>query len=100
MQQQAFLTEIGRRFGRRVYQPRDLADAITHWVKYDSWRPPSRPHAAFPQTRGYRSARPAAPSAQALRRHERSAMWFELYHRGRRVIQHVAFYRRVSARRR
>jgi hypothetical protein len=65
-----------------------LGDAIAHRMKYDSWQPPSRPHATFPQTRGYRSARPAMTSPQALQRHERSAMWFELYRRGGRIILH------------
>jgi hypothetical protein len=57
-------------------------------MKYDSWQPPSRPHTTFPQTRRYRSARPAMTRPQALQRHERSAMWFELYCRGGRIILH------------
>ena len=50
----------------------------------DSWRPPSRPHTTFPQTRGYGSspARPATTSRQCLQRHERSTLWFQLYRHG------------------
>jgi hypothetical protein len=42
---------IGQRLGRPGYQPADTGDPIAHWMKYDSWRPPSRPHTTFPQTR-------------------------------------------------
>jgi len=80
------------------YQPPDLDDAIAHWMKYDSWQPPSRPHTTFPQTRGYRSARPAMTGPQALQRHERSAMWFELYRRGGRIILHHGHIRSVLVR--
>jgi hypothetical protein len=67
-------------------------------MKYDSWQPPSRPHTAFPQTRGYRSARPAMTSPHVLQRHERSAMWFELYRRGGRIILHHGHIRSVLVR--
>jgi hypothetical protein len=70
-QQQHFITAIGQRLGRPGYQPPGNGDAIAHWMKYDSWRPPSLPHTTFPQTRGYRSspARPATTSRQSLQRH-------------------------------
>ena len=53
--QQQFTAAIGQRLGRPGYQPGGTNDAIAHWMKYDSWRPPSRPHTTFPQTRRYRS---------------------------------------------
>jgi len=87
-----------QRLGRRGYQPPDLGDAITHWMKYDSWRPPSQPHTTFPQTRGYQSARPASTSRQTLERHERSTLWFELHRRGGRVILHHGHIRPVLIR--
>jgi len=55
-QQQQFTAAIGQRLGRPGYQPADTADAIAHWMKYDSWQPPSRPHTTFPQTRRYGSS--------------------------------------------
>jgi hypothetical protein len=50
-QQQQFTAAIGQRLGWPGYQPADTGDAIAHWMEYDSWRPPSRPHTTFPQTR-------------------------------------------------
>jgi TniQ len=97
-QQQQFTGQIGHLLGRPGYQPPDLGDAIAHWMKYDSWRPPSRPHATFPQTRGYRSSRPATTSTHSLQRHQRSALWFELYRRGGRVILHHGHIRPVLIR--
>ncbi len=50
-QQEALLREIATRLGHRgAYAPPEGGDAIAHWVKYDSWRPPSRPGTTFPQT--------------------------------------------------
>ncbi len=65
-------------------------------MKYDS----CQPHTTFPQTRGYRSgpARPVPASRQNLQRHERSALWFELYRRGGRVILHHGHIRPVLIR--
>ena len=97
-QRQQFIAEIGQRLGRPGYQPPDLGDAITHWMTYDSCRPASQPHATFPQTRGYRSPRPAVSSKQSLQRHERSALWFELYRRGGRVMLHHGHIRPVLIR--
>jgi hypothetical protein len=76
--------------GRPGYQPAGTADAIAHWMKYDSWQPPGRPHTTFPQTRRYLSspARAATTSRQSLQRHERSTLWFRPYRRGGRVILH------------
>lgn len=73
-------------------------------MKYDSWQPPSRSHTTFPQTRGYGyrygygPARPAKTSRQSLQRHERSALWFQLYRRGGRVILHHGHIRPVLIR--
>ena len=98
--QQQFIAEIGQRLGWPGYQPADTADAIAHWMKYDSWRPPSQPHSTFPQTRGYGSSpeRPATTSRQSLQRHERSTLWFQLYRRGGRVILHHSHIRPVLIR--
>jgi len=99
-EQQQLIAAIGRRLGRPGYQPADTGDAIAHWMKYDSWRPPSRPHTTFPQTRRYGSspARTATTSRQSLRRHERSTLWFQLYRRGGRVLLHHGHIRPVLIR--
>ena len=68
-QQQRFVNELGRRLGRPDYQPPQNGDAIAHWMKYDSWRAPSRPHTTFPDTRQHRSGPPATTSTQSLERH-------------------------------
>lgn len=87
-QQQQSVAEAGRLLGRPGYQPSEIGDAIAHWTKYDSWRPPSRPHTTFPQTRAYGSDRPAATSRQSLERTERSGLWFTLHRHGGNVILH------------
>ena len=99
-QQQQFTAAIGQRLGRPGYQPAGTSDPIAHWMKYDSWQPPSRPHTTFPQTRRYRSSpdRPATTSRQSLQRHERSTLWFQLYRRGGRVILHHGHIRPVLIR--
>jgi hypothetical protein len=56
-QQQRFITEIGLRLGRPDYQPPEGGDAIAHWMKFDSDRPPSKPHKLFPDTREHGSTR-------------------------------------------
>ena len=86
-QQRQFTAAIGQRLGRPGYQPQDTSDPIAHWMTYDSWQPPSRPHTTFPQTRPYGSspARAATTSRQSLQRHERSTLWFRLYRRGGRA---------------
>jgi hypothetical protein len=55
---------------------------------------------AFQQTRryGYGPARPATTSRQSLQRHERSTLWFQLHHRGGRVILHHGHIRPVLIR--
>jgi hypothetical protein len=69
-------------------------------MKYDSGRPPSRPHTTFPQTRryGHGPARAATTSRQSLQRHEHSTLWFQLYRRGGRVILHHGHLRSVLIR--
>jgi hypothetical protein len=69
-QRRRFIHEIGRRLGQPGYQPRGDGDAIAHWIEYDSWHPPSRPHTSYRQTRGYGAPRPAATSQQSLQRQE------------------------------
>ena len=71
-QQQQFTAAIGQRLGPAA----GTGDPIAHWMKYDSWRPPSRPHTTFPQTRryGYGPARSATTSRQSFQRHERSTL--------------------------
>jgi hypothetical protein len=85
-QQQQFTSAIGQLLGRPGYQPADIGDPIAHWMTYDSWRPPSRPHTTFPQTRAYGSPRPATTNRQSLNRTERSALWFTLHRHGGNVI--------------
>ena len=67
-------------------------------MKYDTWRPPSRPHTTFPQTRAYGSARPAATSRQSLERQERSALCFKIHRHGGKVILHYRHIRPVLIR--
>jgi hypothetical protein len=86
--QQQFNAEIGQRPGRVGYQPAGTDDPIAHWIKYDSRRPPSRPHTTFPQTRAYGSARLVATRRQSLDRTERSGLWFTLRRHGGNVILH------------
>jgi len=87
-QQQQFTREIGRRLGQPRYQPADYDDAIAHWIEYDSWHPPSRPHTTYPQTRNYGAPRLAATSQQSLQRQERSALFFRVNRHGGNVILH------------
>lgn len=96
-QQQRFRTEIGRRLGRPQPQT-EGSDVITHWMKFDSWQPPSRPDKTFPQTREYGAIRPATPNAASRERHHRSAIWFSLNRRGGSVILHHRHIRPVLVR--
>jgi hypothetical protein len=70
------------------YQPGEIDDPVAHWMTYDSWRPPSRAHTTFPQTRAYGSPRPATTSRKSLNRTERSGLWFTLHRHGGNVILH------------
>lgn len=97
-QQQRFLDAIGSRLGRPGYQPSHHGDAIAHWMIYDSNRPPSRPHATYPQTRHYGATRPAATSESAWNRHARSAHWFATNRRGGNAILHHRHVRPVLIR--
>jgi TniQ protein len=97
-QQQRFLNELGRRLDRPDYQPPQNGDAIAHWMKYDSWRAPSRPHTTFPDTRQHRSGAPAKTSTQSLERHQRGAHWFAVNRRGDTVILHHRHIRPVLIR--
>lgn len=95
-QQQRFRTEIGRRLGSP--QPRtEGSGVITHWMKFDSGQPPSRPARTFPETREFGAIRPAANTA-SLDRHDRSAIWFSLNRRGGNVILHHRHIRPVLVR--
>jgi TniQ len=85
-QQRRFIAEIDKRLGRPNYQPPEHGDAIAHWMKYDSWRPPSRPHTTFPDTHEHGSTRPAKTSPQNLDRQHRSALWFAVNRRGGNLI--------------
>lgn len=87
-QQQSFITEIGLRLGRPDYQSPEGGDAIAHWMKYDSGRPPSRPHKTYPQTSEHGSTRFRQASSQTRDRHDRSAMWFSINRRGGSVVLH------------
>jgi hypothetical protein len=76
-----------------------LAQAQLH-----SWRPPSRPHTIFPQSRGYGygygygPARQGTTSRQSLQRHERSDAVVPALPRGGRVILHHGHIRPVLVR--
>jgi hypothetical protein len=97
-QQQTLIAEIGLRLGRPDYQPPEGGDAIAHWMKYDSWRPPSRPPTTYPDTRGYRAARPAAPDSRGLDRQHRSSQWFAVNRRGGSIVLHHRHIRPVLSR--
>lgn len=97
-QQRRFRTEIGRLLGHPGYQPRDGGDAIAHWMKYDSHRPPSRPEKLFPDTREYGALRPAGASAQSQARTDRSAYWFGVNRRGGSPLLHHRHIRPVLIR--
>jgi hypothetical protein len=98
-QQRIFLSEIARRLGRQDhYTPPNGGDAIAHWMKYDSWRPPSRPHTTFPDTRAHRSTRIETPATTSLDRHDRSATFFALKRRGGNTILHHRHIRPVLVR--
>ena len=67
-------------------------------MKYDSWRPPRRPHTTFPQTRGYGyGPRPPGPrpAGRASSGTNAAPLWFQLYRRGGRVILHHGHIRPV-----
>ena len=87
-QQQRFIAAIGQLLGRPGYPPDGIDDLIAHWMTYDSWRPPGRPHTTFPQTRAYGSARPASTRRRSLDRTTPSGLWFTLHRHGGNVILH------------
>jgi hypothetical protein len=67
-------------------------------MKYDSWRPPSRPHTTFPDTRAHSSRRIETPATAGLDRHDRSATFFALKRRGGNPILHHRHIRPVLVR--
>lgn len=87
--QQRFIAEIGLRLGRPDYQPPEGGDAITHWMKFDSPRPPSAPHKLFPETREHGSTRPLTTRAEQRARQDGSAFWFQINRRGGSVLLHT-----------
>jgi len=97
-QQQRFIAEIGLRLGRPDYQPPLGGDAIAHWMKFDSRRPPSRPDKLFPETREHGSTRPAPARPQSRDRQDRGAMWFSVNRRASSVILHHRHIRPVLIR--
>ncbi len=59
-------------------------------MKFDSGRPPSRPHKLFPHKREHGSTRQAKARTQSNDRHDRSASWFSVNRRNTiRVGEHV-----------
>lgn len=97
-QQQRFITEIGLRLGRPDYQPLEGGDAVAYWMKYDSPRPPSKPHKLFPDTREHGSTRQATAGPQSNARQDRSAFWFSINRRGGSVLLHHRHIRPVLIR--
>lgn len=88
-QQHQFLAAITRRLVHDgPYIPPDGGDAITHWAKYDSWQPPSRPHTLFPQTRAHRSTKLTPRVSASIDRQERSAVWFLVKRNGGSTLLH------------
>lgn len=67
-------------------------------MKYDSGRPPSRPHKTYPQTSEHGSTRLRRASPQTRDRHDRSAMWFSINRRGGTVVLHHRHIRPVLIR--
>lgn len=97
--QHLFLTEACRRLGRGVPDLNNgRADAIRHWMIFDSDRPPGRPDKTFPETREYAATRPAKPNNASLERAQREARWFALNRCGGSSILHHRHIRPVLAR--
>lgn len=86
--QQRFTAEMGRRLGRPRYHPPEHGDAIAHWMKYDSWRPPSQPTTIFPDTQQNGSSHTPKTSVLSKERQARSALWFSRTRRGGGAILH------------
>jgi hypothetical protein len=85
-QRREFLAEACRRVGGSADEHDPANQAITHWMLYDSHRPPSRPDKTFPDTRYLSAMRHAQPSPLSQQRTNRSAGWFKLNRRGANVI--------------
>ncbi|SLJ80639.1 TniQ family protein [Mycobacteroides abscessus] len=97
--QREFLTEACRRVGRAVPDlDDDRADAIRHWMIFDSHRPPSHPDKTFPETREYRATRPANPNSASRERTQREARWFTVKRCGGSSILHHRHVRPVLVR--
>ena len=96
--QHQFQREAGMRLARAGYQPPAGGDAIAHWMRFDSWRPPSRQHTTFPQTREHGATRRAAASTSSIERQKRGALWFAVNRRGGGVILHHRHIRPVLIR--
>jgi hypothetical protein len=84
--QTRFLDEITTRIGCPGYRPPAGGDAITHWMKFDSWHPPSRPQRIFPDTRASRTTRAVHTDTAGQHRTLRSATWFGINPRGANTI--------------
>lgn len=97
-QQRRFITEIGGMLGHLEYQPPDGGDAIAHWMKCDSHRPPSRPEKIYPDTREHGALRPTGTSARSQDRTDRSAYWFGINRRGGSGLLHHRHIRPVLIR--
>jgi len=97
-EQAAFVAHVGHLLRRPDYQPPEHGDAIAHWMAYDSWQPPSRPHTTYPQTREHGATRMARVGENSLDRHARSATWFAVHRRAGAVILHHRHIRPVLVR--
>ncbi len=67
-------------------------------MKFDAWRPPSRPDKTFPETRDHGATHQSKTSAQNQGRHNRSAYWFSRNRRSSNVLLHHRHIRTVLAR--
>ena len=97
-EQERFISEVGRRRGRPDYRPPKSGDAIAHWMNYDSWRPPSRPHTTFPDTRLHGAAGLVRADRRAIERTQRGALWFAANRRGGGIVLHHRHLRPVLMR--
>lgn len=97
--QRMFLTEACHRLGRAVPDlDNKRADAIRHWMIFDSHRPSSRPDKTFPETRECGATRPANPNSASRERTQREARWFAVKRCGGSSILHHRHLRPVLVR--
>ena len=93
--QRQFTTEVARRLN---HHPAHGGDAVTHWMMFDSWRPPSHSDTTFPDTRRHGAIHRPRISAHSHERQFRSAYSFAGTRRGGGNILHHRHLRSVLIR--